>query len=119
MDSTIYIDYRILLEASWLAGLLMKSPTLPLLKVIYPKHQKNQMNLLPPCFWADWAVRVVMKISAVLLEYPTFRGLFSLFSRAKEIQHNSVCTHCSIHTKKVITIKVRSAYEGEIVMCDL
>ena len=72
------------------------------------------MNLLPLCFWVDWAVRAVMKISAGLLEYPTFRVLFSIFSWPKEVQNQSFCTYCSIHNKKLITIKVRIAYEGEI-----
>ena len=27
-------------------------------------------------FWSDWAVMAVLKISAVLLKYPTFEGGF-------------------------------------------
>ena len=50
------------------------------------------MNLMPVCFWADWAVRAVLKISSVLLfKYPTFRGVSSIFSWAKQIQKKSFC----------------------------
>ena len=27
---------------------------------------KTQMNLVPLLFWVDWAIRVVLKISAIL-----------------------------------------------------
>ena len=40
------------------------------------------MNVAPFCFWVDWAVRPVEKISAILLKYPTFE-CFIIFSGAK------------------------------------
>ena len=36
-------------------------------------------NLVPFCFWADWAVRAELKISAILLRYLTFEGCFSSY----------------------------------------
>ena len=44
-----------------------------------PSRIKTQMNLVPFCFWADWAVfgwMAVLKISAILLKYATL-GCFS------------------------------------------
>ena len=37
-------------------------------KVIYPKYNKTQMNLVHSCFWADWAVRAVLKFSTIILK---------------------------------------------------
>ena len=42
-------------------------------KVIYPKYYKNSNE---SCIKADWAVRAALKISAILLKYPTFEGIF-------------------------------------------
>ena len=41
------------------------------------------MKLVPFCFRVDWAVRAVMKISEVLLEYPNFR--ISIFFSTWEV----------------------------------
>ena len=43
------------------------------------------MNVAPFCFWADWVVRPVEKIFAILLKYPTFE-CFIIFSRTKQKQ---------------------------------
>ena len=47
---------------------------------VYPKRYKNsKMNLVPFCFWADWAVFgwiAVLKISAILLFKVNFWGCF-------------------------------------------
>ena len=32
------------------------------------------MNFMPFCFCADWAVREVLKMSSILLKYPTFEA---------------------------------------------
>ena len=45
-------------------------------KVYIRSNIKIQMNILRLCFWADWAVRVVLKISEAVLKYPTLRGGF-------------------------------------------
>ena len=39
---------------------------------------------MPFCFGADWAVRAVMKNCLVLQKYPTFGGVSSIFSWAKQ-----------------------------------
>ena len=43
------------------------------------------MNLALSCFLGDWAVRAVLKISAVLPKYPTFEGcrFFDIFMGKK------------------------------------
>ena len=41
-------------------------------KLYIPSTIKTQINLVLLLFWADWAVRALLKISAVLLKYPTF-----------------------------------------------
>ena len=52
-------------------------------KVIYTKYYKK-LKLMLHLFWGvDWAVRPVEKISAILLNYPTFE-CFTIFSRAKQ-----------------------------------
>ena len=43
-----------------------------------PSAIKTQMNLVPSYFWADWTVRAVLKISAILLNYPTL-SFFHIF----------------------------------------
>ena len=52
-------------------------------KLYTPNTIKTQMNVAPFCFWVDWAVRPVEKISAILLKYPTFE-CFIIFSGAKQ-----------------------------------
>ena len=45
---------------------------------ITPSAIKTQMNILLVCFWTDWTVKAAMKISAIVLKYPTFEvGFFS------------------------------------------
>ena len=44
----------------------------PTKKLYIPSTRKTQMNLVHLCFGADWANMAVLKISAVLLKYPTF-----------------------------------------------
>ena len=49
-------------------------------KVLYPKYYKIFKWILYFCyFWADWAVRALLKISAGLLKYPFFEGIFLYF----------------------------------------
>ena len=50
-------------------------------KVLYTTYYKNSNLVL-----ADWAVRAVLKISAVLLKYPIFEGVFFSYFDWKQIQ---------------------------------
>ena len=51
-------------------------------KLYIPSLIKTQKNLVPFCFWA------VLKISAILLNYPTFEFVcFSYLQRVKQIQN--------------------------------
>ena len=50
------------------------------------------MNTVHLCFWADWAVRAVLKISAALLKYPTFGGGF----HGKNKYKIRVSVHCTV-----------------------
>ena len=45
---------------------------------------------------ADWAMRSVLKISEILLKYPTFEVVFFIFSCIEQIR-NSV--DCRVYTK--------------------
>jgi hypothetical protein len=47
-------------------------------KVYIPSTIKTEMNLVPFCFWADWAVGAVLKISAHKMSfvYQSKRTLF-------------------------------------------
>ena len=54
------------------------------------------------CFGADWAVRAVLKISAILLKYPT-RVIFS----GQNKYRIRVSVHSSVCSKKLVDIKVR------------
>ena len=59
---------------------LNRLPTLVVSSKIYiPSTKKTQMNLALFCFWADWAVRAVLKCSATFLKYPNFVGVPSIF----------------------------------------
>ena len=49
------------------------------------------MNTVHLCFWADWAVRAVLKISAALIKYPTFGGGFHEKNKYKI----RVSVHCT------------------------
>ena len=65
---------------------------------------KTQMNLLL-YFWADCAVRALLKNSAVLQKYPTVAGGFLL--ALSYLRVSVVCT------KKLFIIKVRN----EFILC--
>ena len=41
---------------------------LPCAKLYIPSTISTQVNLVHFCFWADWVVRAVLKISAILLK---------------------------------------------------
>ena len=43
-------------------------------KIYIPSAIKTEMNLVPFCFRAVWAVRAILKISAILLKHPAFEG---------------------------------------------
>ena len=45
---------------------------------------KTQMNLKLYCLWRNWAVRPLLKISAIMLKYTKFK--FFTFSLAKHIE---------------------------------
>ena len=51
-------------------------------KFYIPRTIKTQMNLVLP----DWAVRVVLKIIAVSLKYPTFQVVLFHILIGKQIQ---------------------------------
>ena len=51
----------------------------------------------------------VLKISEILLKYPTFEGVFYVL-RVENKNKIIVSVNCSIHTKKLINIKVRKLY---------
>ena len=54
---------------------------------------------------ASWTeLALVLKISAILLKYPTFEGGYFIFSWGKKYKIRI----CSVSTKKLITIKVRN-----------
>ena len=75
-------------------------------KVIHHKYYKNSNACTFALVWADWAVRAVLKISALLLKYPTFERFFSGF----HVQNNykiRVSAHFRVRTKKLMNIKVR------------
>ena len=50
---------------------------------------KTQMNLVDFCLLADWAVRAVLKMSAILIKYPNC--FFFIFSWAKQGDNLSFC----------------------------
>ena len=63
------------------------------------------MHLVLFYFWADWAVRAVLKISALFLNYPTFERFFSGF----HVQNNykiRVSAHFRVRTKKLMNTNV-------------
>jgi hypothetical protein len=41
-------------------------------KIYIPSATKTKMNLVPFSFRAVWAVRLILKISAILLKHPAF-----------------------------------------------
>ena len=41
-------------------------------KLYIPSTIGIQMNLVPFCFWEDWVIRAVLKISVILLNYITY-----------------------------------------------
>ena len=43
-------------------------------KIYVPSATKTEMNLVPFVFWAVCAVKVILKISAILLKHPAFEG---------------------------------------------
>ena len=45
-------------------------------KVYIPSNIENQINIVRFCFWADWAIRAVLKISAVLQSILLFGVVF-------------------------------------------
>ena len=60
-------------------------------------------------FLAVLAARLVLKISAILVKYPTdFLGYFSYFMG--RINRKNLFGHCSIHTKHVSSEKSVSFY---------
>ena len=72
-------------------------------KLYIPSTIKTKMHIVPICFWVDWAVSAVLKISVILLKYPTF---FSNFHGQNKIQNWTFCAmHWRVHTKKLINIE--------------
>ena len=63
---------------------------------------KTQMNLMPFCFWADWAVRAVLKISSVLLLSILLLEVFLLYFHGQNKYKNRVSVCCIVHTKTLI-----------------
>ena len=61
------------------------------------------MNLVIICFRDNWTLRAAMKISSVLLKYPTllptFEGSFFILSWTKKNQNLSFCILQSVHQK--------------------
>ena len=47
--------------------------------ITYPKYCKHSIEFVLMLFWADWAITVVLKISSILLNYPTFEVFFHIF----------------------------------------
>ena len=47
-------------------------------KAIYPKYCKDSNESHTFTDWADWAVWAVLKISVILLKYPTFSHFYEL-----------------------------------------
>ena len=64
------------------------------------------MNFVPFCFWQIWVVKALLKISAVLLKYSTFRGVFVIFHGQNNYKIR-VSVRCNVHTKSFINIKMR------------
>ena len=58
-------------------------------KVIHAKYYKNSNE---SCIYADWAIRAGLKMSAIFLKYPTYEGVFFMFSWATKVQTYSFCT---------------------------
>jgi hypothetical protein len=52
-------------------------------KLYIPSTIKTRMNLADFCFWADKAVKAMLKVFAILQKYPTFESVF--FFMAKKI----------------------------------
>ena len=63
-------------------------------------------TLVDFCLLADWAVRAVLKMSAILIKYPNCE-VFSSYFHGQNKETIWVFVHCSVHTKKLINIKVR------------
>ena len=49
-------------------------------KLYIPSTIKIQMNLVPFLFLANWAVRAILKFSAIFLKYPIFEVIIVIFS---------------------------------------
>ena len=74
----------------------MYSCTIELPKLYIQSTTKTQINLV--LYWADWVVRAVLKISAILLKYPSFeRGVFK-FSWANKVSFCVPENKPSIHS---------------------
>ena len=76
---------RLVTSILWRFLPVTKSMTHHSQKVIHPKTIKTQVNYAFCCFAPDWTIRAVLKISAVLLKYPTFESFsFNIFTRKLE-----------------------------------
>ena len=62
-----------------------KSLDSPLQSYIF-QALKNS-SLVPFCFWADWVIRGILKMSAILLKYPIFEVFFYLFMGETKLQN--------------------------------
>ena len=78
----------------------------PYLKSYIPSTVKTQMNIDFFKFLVDWAIRKLLKISTILLKYPTFWVFFSYF-RWQNKYKIIVFVHCKVRTKKSLNIKLR------------
>ena len=71
---------------------------------IYSIYYRN--SNVPLCFWADWVVRMVVKISANLLRYLTSGTGFLYYFHGQNKYKTTASVHCWFCTKKLINIKV-------------
>ena len=54
----------------------------------YVSQALKNSSLVPFCFWADWVIRGILKMSAILLKYPIFEVVFfHLFMGEKKLQN--------------------------------
>ena len=53
----------------------------------YISQALKNSSLVPFCFWADWVIRGILKMSAILLKYPIFEVFFYLFMGETKLQN--------------------------------
>ena len=60
------------------------------------------MNLVRYCLLSDWTVREVLKMSAILVQYPILEGFFTHFHGLNKYEIR-LSVYYRVRTKKVVT----------------